>query len=386
MSAPEASPDRVRDALVVWYRANARDLPWRRAPTPYHVLLSELMLQQTRVETVIPYFERFIATWPDLASLAAASDEAVLGAWAGLGYYRRARHLLAAARAAVAAGGLPADPERLAGLPGVGPYTAGAIAAIAFGVPAAAVDGNVERVLSRLDGRTADPRSTAGKRALQARARSLSAPGVAGDVVQALMELGATVCAPRRPACGRCPLRDLCVGRASGDPEALPVKAAKKPPTPVWGVSGVLARDGRVLVGKRPDGLLGGLWEPISGELVAGRTPEQALVAAFRARAGVAVAPVAWLGEVEHVFTHRRLRLGVWSVRELGRSGAPDGSYDDLALLNGNRPQLPLSRLSEKVLALAGAGGLFGAGLAAEPPLSWRTETKPRLGGGDETG
>jgi A/G-specific adenine glycosylase len=382
----EAAAPLVRDALLEWYRAGARDLPWRRSPTPYHVLLSELMLQQTRVETVIPYFERFTARWPDLASLAAASDEAVLGAWAGLGYYRRARHLLAAARAAVAAGGLPSDPERLAELPGIGPYTAGAIAAIAFGVPAAAVDGNVERVLSRVDGRAADPRSLAGRRALQARALSLSAPGVAGDVVQALMELGATVCSPRKPDCRRCPLRELCAGRASGDPEALPVKAAKKPPTPVWGVCGLLARDGRVLVGKRPDGLLGGLWEPISGDLVPGRTPAEALVQAFRSRAGVRVAPVAWLGEVEHVFTHRRLKLGVWSVRELGPGGAPDGSYDEIGMLDGNLPQLPLSRLSEKVLALSASGGLFAAGLAAEPPVSWRSETKRGVGGGDGTG
>ncbi|MCB9663401.1 MAG: A/G-specific adenine glycosylase [Alphaproteobacteria bacterium] len=344
-----APPELLRERLLPWYRAVARDLPWRRRPTPYQVLLSELMLQQTRVETVIPYFERFVARWPTLEALAAASDEEVLGAWAGLGYYRRARSLLAAARAARDRGGLPRDPDALRRLPGVGPYTAGAIASIAHGVPAAAVDGNVERVLCRVDGVHDDPRRAAARRALTARAEAITAPGVAGEVTQALMELGATVCTPRRPRCDRCPWSDACVARAAGEAEQLPRLPARKAPRAEEGVAGLLVDEGRVLLGQRPPGLLGGLWEPVLGQGVP-RTAA-AIRDVFAARTGLTVEVTGALGEVRHVFTHRVLTLDVHAVRRVGGRLRGDGSYEALAWADLEAPGLPLSVLARKLLA-----------------------------------
>jgi A/G-specific adenine glycosylase len=351
-----APADALRDRLVAWYRGAARDLPWRRDPTPYATLLSELMLQQTRVDTVIPYFDRFLARWPTVDALAAASDDDVLIAWAGLGYYRRARSLLAAVRAAVARGGIPSDPAGLLALPGVGPYTAGAIASIAFGIPAAAVDGNVERVIARVDASTQDPRSKPGRRAITERVLAITAPGVASEVTQGLMELGATVCTPRRPRCDACPWEDACVGRATGVASSLPRLPAKKKPVPVRGVCGLLVRDGRVLLGRRPPGLLGGLWEPVGAELVDDEAPEGALAAAFLRRAGLVVAVGRPLGSVVHVFTHRRLVLEVRAVTAdapIAADLAGDGSYTQLAWADPAAGDVALSKLARKVLALA---------------------------------
>jgi A/G-specific adenine glycosylase len=349
-----APADDLRERLVPWFRATARDLPWRRDPRPYPVLLSELMLQQTRVETVIPYFERFLARWPTVEALAAASDEEVLQAWAGLGYYRRARALLAAARAAVAAGGIPSHPDGLAALPGVGPYTAGAVASIAFGLPAPAVDGNVERVISRVDARDEDPRSRTGRAAIVDRVRAIHAPGVASEVTQGLMELGATICTPRSPRCGACPWADACVGRATGIAAELPRLPPRKAPVDVRGVAGILVREGRVLVGRRPPGLLGGLWEPVGAELGADEDAPSALGAAFARRAGLRVEVGPRLGQVVHVFTHRRLTLDVHAVAGAGEPGS-DGSYEALAWLDPARPELALSKLAVRALALTPA-------------------------------
>ena len=311
-----ADPHRVAVLLGAWYAQNARTLPWRDDPSPYAVLLSELMLQQTRVDTVIPYFHDFMRRWPTLADLAAATEDEVLEAWAGLGYYSRARNLLRCARE-VEAEGLPADPQALRRLPGIGPYTAGAIASIAFGVRTGLVDGNVERVLSRLDASEVDPRSSAGKRALWDRVEGLQQAheGHPGDLNQALMELGAMVCQPRTPRCEICPLADVCVGRARGVAASLPRKAKKKPPVPVYGVSGLLRCEGRVLMGQRPkSGLLGGLWEPISADVDADADPVEALREAFLERCGLRVEVGAPLGQIVHVFTHRRLSCRVYDI------------------------------------------------------------------------
>lgn len=328
----EASVDdsaRVR-GLVDWYRAEARDLPWRRDPTPYKVLLSELMLQQTRVETALPYFQRFLARWPALEDLAAAEEHEVVEAWAGLGYYRRARHLHQCARAAVAQGGLPADLSALRQLPGVGPYTAGAIGSIAFGLRVPLVDGNVERVLCRLDGLELDPRGKAGRAALWARAGALQAAhqGHPGDLNQALMELGARLCTPRSPFCGRCPLRRGCVAREAGTAESLPRKAPRQPPTPCSGIAGLLHQGDRVLLGRRaPGGLLGGLWEPLRADVVDGETAVTRLTATFRA-CGLEVEVGPTLGDVVHVFTHRRLTCALHPVALLEGDARPGGVYD----------------------------------------------------------
>lgn len=359
-------PAKIRGPLLAWYRRHAREMPWRSAPTPYHVLLSELMLQQTRVETVIPYFERFTARWPTLESLAAAEDDEVLAAWAGLGYYRRARSLLAAARAAVARGGLPSEAAALRELPGVGPYTAGAISSIAFGRPSPLVDGNVERVLSRLFGLEADPASPAGKRALWSLAGELVDPEAPGDFNQALMELGATVCVPRGAACGRCPLAEPCEARARGVVDSLPRKAPKRAPTPILGVAGLLWRGEQVLLGRRPaGGLLGGLWEPISGEPAPGEPAAEAVVRAFRERAGIEVTVERPLGELVHVFTHRRLRQVVFRVRAQGEREPQARGYDAVAWGDPSNTPLALSTLARKTLAL----GEVPALLAAEPEV-----------------
>lgn len=342
------------DDLLAWYDVNRRPMPWREDPTPYHVLLSELMLQQTRVDTVIPYFERFVARWPTLTDFAAADEDEVMQMWAGLGYYRRARNLLRAARLAVEQGGLTGDPAELRKLPGIGPYTAGAIASIAFGTRTPVVDGNVERVLSRVFRDPSDPGTSRGKKAFWARAEPLVPAGRPGDYNQALMELGATVCTPRNPDCDACPWFDPCQARAAGDPQAFPKKAPKRKPKPVRGVSGILYVEGGILVGKRPaGGLLGGLWEPPSMEIGKDGDPEVAIVEAFRDRVALEVRPVRRLGDVKHVFTHRRLTRTVFQV-EVVAVGEPRAvaGYDRLDVLREGH-SLALSKLARKTLALA---------------------------------
>ncbi|MFK7928174.1 MAG: A/G-specific adenine glycosylase [Myxococcota bacterium] len=346
--------------LLHWYDAHRRVLPWREDPTPYHVLLSELMLQQTRVDTVIPYFERFTTRWPTIEDFAGATEDEVLSEWAGLGYYSRARNLLKAAQQAVSQGGLTGDPEALRALPGIGPYTAGAVASIAFGTCTPIVDGNVERVLCRLDKIEEDPRKTAAKRALWARAGELVPEERAGDFNQALMELGAMVCTPRSPSCEQCPWHDDCQARAAGCQAELPKKTPKKKPVPVRGVSGILRLDGGILVAQRPrDGLLGGLWEPPSKRITDEVDPAAAIVDTFRDRVGLHVEVKARLGEVVHVFTHRRLTRTVFEVQPIGAQEprAIEG-YDAVDVLRESST-LALSKLAIKTLALGEAPPLL---------------------------
>ena len=217
-----------REALLAWYRRSRRRLPWREAPSPYSTVVSEFMLQQTQVTTVLPYFARWLKTFPDFAALAAASEASVLRNWEGLGYYSRARNLHRLAKAVVARG-MPATADGWRELPGVGPYTAAAIASIAFGEPRACVDGNVVRILSRLT-RDATPRrdSASASKALAPLAQELVNPAAPGDHNQAMMELGATVCLRRNPSCLTCPVQRLCAAAAAGDPEAYPVLEAKR--------------------------------------------------------------------------------------------------------------------------------------------------------------
>jgi len=349
-----ADPRILSQLLIDWYAENARRLPWRDDPKPYKVLLSELMLQQTRVETVIPYFHKFVKRWPTLPDLAAATEDDVLEAWAGLGYYSRARNLHKCAKAA-ADSGLPTAPADLRKLPGIGPYTAGAIASIAFGERAALVDGNVERVLSRLDARREDPRSKEGKKALWSRAADLQAAhdGHPGDLNQALMELGATVCAPRKPRCDSCPVLSACEGRALGIETELPNKAKKKPPKPVFAVAGLLESGGEILFGKRPKGgLLGGLWEPIGADVDALDAGREAVHAAF-VDCGLRVEVGALRAEVVHVFTHRRLTCRVYEISGFDGEVSVGSRYDDVRWSTGEG--LALSSLARKVLA-AGCG------------------------------
>ncbi len=261
----KAAPDPAD--LLSWYDRHARLLPWRARggarPDPYKVWLSEIMLQQTTVKTVAPYYARFLARWPTVAALAQASLDDVLRVWAGLGYYARARNLHACARAVVARHGgiFPASLAALRALPGIGDYTAAAIASIAFDLPAVPVDGNVERVVARLF--TVEEALPGAKPAIKQLAASLLPPRRAGDFAQALMDLGATLCSPKRPACALCPWNDGCLARARGDQETFPRKAPKREGRLRRGAAFVALRaDGRVLLQKRPDkGLLASMSE-----------------------------------------------------------------------------------------------------------------------------
>ncbi len=262
---PDNASRTIAAPLLHWYDANARVLPWRAPPgtppaDPYRVWLSEVMLQQTQVATVIPYFEKFTARWPDFASLAAVEDADLMTAWAGLGYYARARNLLAAARAVAAkyGGQLPQTEAELRTLPGFGAYTAAAVAAIAFGQRAVVVDGNIERVVARLFA-LADPLPRA-KPCIRDLTDSITPDARAGDFAQAMMDLGATICTPRSPKCVICPLSAHCDARAEGRPDAYPVKAPKKARPTRYGTMFWTERDGTVLLVRRPDrGLLGGM-------------------------------------------------------------------------------------------------------------------------------
>lgn len=260
---PDNAPRAIAAALLQWYDRHARDLPWRarpgaNAPDPYRVWLSEVMLQQTQVASVIPYFDKFTRAWPTVESLAASEDADLMAAWAGLGYYARARNLLACAREVARRGDFPDTEAGLRELPGVGGYTAAAIAAIAFGRRAVVVDANVERVVSRL---FAVEEALPGARAkIYAHTDTITPELRSGDFAQAMMDLGSGICTVRSPKCLLCPLRENCAGYASGAPDRFPVKAAKPPKPQRHGTMFWLKRGGQVLLVRRPDkGLLGGM-------------------------------------------------------------------------------------------------------------------------------
>ncbi|MBX3561208.1 MAG: A/G-specific adenine glycosylase [Sphingomonas sp.] len=314
-------PVDASQALLCWYAVDKRRLPWRAepgdTPDPYRVWLSEIMLQQTTVAAVKPYFERFTTRWPSVVALAAEEDDEVMRAWAGLGYYARARNLLACARAIVAdhGGRFPNDEAALLNLPGIGPYTAAAIVAIAFGRRAVAVDGNVERVVARLF-TVAEP--LPGARAhIRALADSLVPDEGAGDFAQAMMDLGSAICTPRNPDCPHCPLQSYCAAARTGDPTRWPMKAPKAAKPKRDGLAYWLEHDGAVRLVRRPGkGLLGGMFA----------LPEAPPM------------PADWCeaGSVDHVFTHFALNMKLlcaraerrddglwWPVERIGEAGLP---------------------------------------------------------------
>jgi A/G-specific adenine glycosylase len=296
--------------LLQHYVDNFRRLPWRAAPglpppDPYRVWLSEVMLQQTTVAAVVPRFERFVGRWPTIAALAAASDEAILSEWAGLGYYARARNLIACAREVARRGGFPRSADELRQLPGLGDYTAAAIAAIAFGERIAAVDTNVARIIARLHGL-----ATPSKDRIRQLTLDLTPAERPGDFAQAMMDLGATICRPRAPLCSACPLSPDCAARASGAPETFPTPKPKRIRPTRYGTVYWTERDGSVwLVRRPPEGLLGGMAALPGSDWTEG-----------------AVVPPTGLGTVTHVFTHFRLELAV----ELRAEPAGDGWWQPL--------------------------------------------------------
>jgi A/G-specific adenine glycosylase len=298
--------------LLNWYDHAARRLPWRGSSDPYAVWVSEIMLQQTRVETVIPYYHRWMEQFPTLRALAEAAEQDVLRCWEGLGYYSRARNFQKAARLVVEGygGRIPQKREDLESLPGVGPYTAAAIASIAFGEDEATLDGNIRRVLARVFNMDLPARSPEGERRLWALAREHIPPGRAGDANQAWMDLGAAICTPKNPDCAACPLAELCTARALGSQNQLPVLPVK-PAVPHYIVTAaVIQKDGQVLIARRPpDGLLGGLWEFPGGKREDGESLAECLRREIREELGVTVSVGGDVGVYRHAYTHFKVTL-----------------------------------------------------------------------------
>jgi A/G-specific adenine glycosylase len=317
---PPARVNEIRSAMLTWAETGLRDLPWRQVRDPYRVWVSEVMLQQTRVETVIPYYLEWMKQFPTLQALARAELGGVLKAWEGLGYYARCRNLHRAAQIVVEehGGRLPDTREELLALPGIGPYTVGAILSLAFDQDAAVLDGNVRRVLSRLYAIDDGPRQAETRARLWGVAEALLPPGQAGRFNEAIMDLGATVCTPRSPHCGVCPLNTLCEAYAEGRPEDYP-PSRRRAPTPHYNVSaGVVWRDDHVLIAQRPlDGLLGGLWEFPGGKQQPGETLRECLKRELREELDIEVEVGEQLIVVRHAFTHLRITVYAFECRYL---------------------------------------------------------------------
>jgi A/G-specific adenine glycosylase len=355
----DGDADAFREDLLAWYDRDKRDLPWRGIDDPYLTWVSEIMLQQTQVATVIDYYHRWLERFPTVESLAQAERESVMELWAGLGYYRRARFLHESAQMVVEefGGELPDSFDGLQKLKGIGPYTAGAIASIAFGRAVPVVDGNVERVLSRLQAISGDPKSTENQKLYWSLAEELVDPERPGDFNQAMMELGATVCTPSSPSCMLCPVRPHCEGFRSGHPEDLPEPTRRTRQKPVEVATCIVwrpAQGGReYLTIQRPaDGLLGGLWEHPTAEV---EDDEDADGAASRQLEALGIdvdTARRELGSLVHHFSHIRMTIVAWSLE-----ASPECTVDaherphrwvDKAALE----QLPMSAAMRKVHAL----------------------------------
>jgi A/G-specific adenine glycosylase len=351
---PAARRRAVRARLLGWWDAGHRDLPWRypqHAADPYRVWLAEVMLQQTRVSVVVPYYRRFVRRFPTLRSLARAGEDEVLALWSGLGYYARARRLLAAAREALARhGGVPASVEELRRLPGFGRYTAGAVASIAYALPVPCVDGNAARVLGRVFHRARPSIPGAAERAWSL-AAELVPPRRPGDFNQALMELGATVCTARAPRCEGCPLGTLCAARdAPGARRPARRGAPRRRPLITHACAVVRAGDAILLERRGPTGLFAGLWELPSAVVPWPDDPRAALRQALRERLGMRVVVGEGLGAVERLLTHRRLRLEAYACtvpRAVERS--PKGGPTRL-VLRSEVPRLGVSTAMVRLL------------------------------------
>lgn len=315
-----------QEALLAWFAAHSRELPWRRSYLPYHIWLSEIMLQQTQMDRVIDYFTRWLERFPDIAALAAANEEEVLRYWEGLGYYTRARNLHRAAQHVVAAyqGTLPTDHAALLRLPGIGRYTAGAIMSLAFNEPYPVVDANVERLFARLDDIDSPIKEAANQRFLWQRVRELIPAGQARSFNQALMELGALVCTPRNPDCPTCPLRMRCRALRSRSVERRPVTRDKRPVVRIEMVTGILIHQGKIFIQKRPPtGVWANLWEFPGGQLEPGESPAEALIREYREETEWEIEGLEELRVVRHSYTRYRVTLHGYCCRLAPGSGPP---------------------------------------------------------------
>ncbi len=342
------------DKLLHWYHKHGRDLPWRRTADPYAILVSEFMLQQTRVETVIAYYERWMKRFPDFKTLAAAGQDEVLGEWEGLGYYRRAQNLHRSAKMVNEqyAGELPADPKLLRGLPGVGEYTAAALGAFVYDRDEVTLDGNLKRVLARYFGLSIDTSSVSGKRTLEQKGHELLPRGKASAFNQALMDLGSVVCLPGNPLCSECPLQDGCRAFKEGSQESIPLRKPVKA-VPHYQVSaGVLERSGRVLLARRPEGkLLAGLWEFPGGKQESGESLEACLQRELGEELGVRVDVGAQLGEYRHAYTHYRVTVTAFHCGL--QTGEPQAlEHSDLAWVQPQElADYPMGKVDRRISA-----------------------------------
>ena len=322
----EVRRNALRERLLRWFDAHQRPLPWRTNPRPYAVWISEIMLQQTQVKTMLPYYERWMERFPDVRSVAEAPEEEILKHWEGLGYYSRATGIQKTARILLLehGGEFPRNRSKVLKLPGIGPYTAGAILSMAFNLDEPTVDGNIERVLARLFDIATPVKELRTRKLLWETARELLPPGAAGRFNQALMDLGAMICVPKRPLCGECPLADLCESRAKGVETQRPVTVRREAPTPVAVAVGVLMDGGKIFIQKRPPtGLMPNLWEFPGGKLQEGESPKEALVREFREELGIEIGCIEDLCVIRHNYTTFKVTLHAMLCRFAGARREP---------------------------------------------------------------
>ncbi len=353
MKITKNKKERIHHCLLIWYDQHARELPWRENRNPYRVWVSEIMLQQTQVVTVVPYFQRFMEKFPDVAKLASSQLEEVYKIWQGLGYYSRARHLHQAAKQIVNkfSNQLPDNFPDLLSLPGIGRYTAGAILSIAYDQPTAILDGNVIRVLCRLFQIEEEPASSQVRNRLWGISEELVCRERPGDFNQALMELGAMVCTPKQPGCQECPLQSICRAKKSNNQGRLPVKRVKtKVPHYTIGI-GVIQKGNRVLIGQRlPDGLLGGLWEFPGGKQEAEESIEQTIVRECNEEMGIEIKPTEYLMTVKHAYSHFRVTLIVWICRHIKGRARPLGCQQCRWIALGQLGEYPFPTANRKII------------------------------------
>jgi len=390
----------LQQKLAVWFAGNARELPWRRSGDPYAIWVSEIMLQQTRVDTVIPYYHRFLAAFPDVQALAHAPEERLMKLWEGLGYYRRARNLQTAARvlATERGGRFPESAEEWRRLPGIGRYTAAAIASIAQGERVAVLDGNVKRVLARLYAIEKPVDDRAVEQKLWRLAESLVPSENPGDHNQAIMELGATICLPRQPRCGECPLREKCKALLEGKAAALPIRIPKrKVPHKVAAAAVIRRSDGAILLEKRAShGLLGGLWELPCCEVAGGMKPEEALEGFLKERFGLDSAVGIPLCTARHAYSHFTIAVQAFEVvirseslamspmgagKAMVDSVHPTGSGRDRQTLE-SAPPLDTPPAASRNISFEHSGRtLAWVELSSDPPFALHRVMQKILGG-----
>jgi A/G-specific adenine glycosylase len=343
---PISQKNQIQKRLLLWFRKNGRDLPWRKTRDPYAIWISEIMLQQTQVSTVIPYYHKFLRVFPTVRRLAKSDLSKVLSIWEGLGYYSRARNLHKASRVILDRfnGKIPDAPNDLLGLPGIGRSTAGAILSIAYNREAAILDGNVKRVLSRLFAVSGNPVRGKTEDLLWNYSESLIPKGQAGSFNQALMDLGATICTPKDPQCARCPLHRLCKGYESGDPGRFPSRGLKKAIPLIQAVSAVIQKDGQVLLQQRPaKGLLGGLWEFPDWRVDHREDSELKLLRFIKNELGIRIKTKEFLGSFKHTYSHFKLTLHVYLCQAAGSKNV--GTWVSLR----NLRLFPMSRLHRRI-------------------------------------